>query len=152
METKDLLSDFFDKIIEDIAEDAKAKNQKIPLSSFQHTEDNTSGRLTAAHYIQYLVFGRAPGKFPPPDAMLDYVQKNPDILVQARAVFKNITEQSLAYLIGKKLALKGSDIYQGKKPGIDFLGVVEKNMPELFKQLARNEAIKFTTELQTALR
>jgi len=84
--------------------------------------------------------------------MLEYVQKNPDIFAKAKAFFKNLTEKGLAFMIGRKLAKEGSDIYQGKKEGIDFLGVMEKNMPELMKQLSRNELMSVATNLKQAIK
>lgn len=151
METKDALSIFFDNVIEGLKEDAQSKNQKIPVSSFRHEQNAEGGKLYSADYFQYLIYGRSPGKFPPPEKMLDFVESTPDILARAKQQFQYITEQGLAYLIGRKLAKEGSDIYSGKKPGIDFLGVMEKNMPELLKQLAQGEALKFATELRSAL-
>ncbi len=152
MENKDALSQFFERVIDGLQADAQAKGQKFPIKSLSHKETNEGGQLSGADYIKYLIFGRAPGKFPPPDAMLDYVEKNPDIFAKAKEVFKYLTQKGLAYMIGRKLAREGSDIYQGKKEGIDFLGVMEKNMPELLKQLARNEAISIATNLQSAIK
>jgi len=153
MENKDALSQFFDRVIKGLADDAATKGQKFPVSSMEKKDvTNEGGQLLGADYIKYLIFGRAPGGFPPPDKMLDYVEKNPEIFERAKQVFKYLTQKGLAYLIGRKLAREGSDIYQGKKQGIDFLGVMEKNFPELLKQISKNEAIKIVTNLQSAIR
>ncbi len=76
-------------------------NQKFPVSSLEHTESNEGGQLVGADYIKYLIFGRSPGKFPPPDKMLDFVESNPQIYASAKQQFKYITEKGLAFLIGK---------------------------------------------------
>lgn len=151
MENKDALSEFFNKFFEGLIADAQAKGQKIPVSSFRHEETNEGGQAYAADYLKYLVYGRGPGKFPPPDNMLDFVQGNPDVLARLRTVFKNITEQGAAYIIGRKIALQGTDIYLGKKQGVDFLGVMEKNLPDLYKAIARNEAINIATSLKQSI-
>ena len=151
MENKDALSTFFQRVIDGLRNDAQTKGQKFPVSSLEHKEDNEGGQLIGADYIKYLIFGRSPGKFPPPDKMLDFVNSNPEILASAKQQFDNITAKGLAFIIGRKLAREGSDIYQGKKQGIDFLGVMETNMPDLLKTLARNEALKIVTNLQSAI-
>jgi len=152
MENKDALSVFFERVINGLRDDAQTKGQKFPVSSLEHKETNEGGQLIGADYIKYLIFGRSPGGFPPPDKMLDFVQKNPEIYARAKQQFKYLTEKGLAYLIGRKLAREGSDIYTGKKQGIDFLGVMEKNMPDLLKTLARNEALNIVTNLQSAIK
>ncbi len=152
MENKDALSQFFEKVINGLKNDAASKNQKFPVSSLEHTESNEGGQLIGADYIKYLIFGRSPGKFPPPDKMLDFVEENPQIYASAKQQFKYITQKGLAFLIGRKLAREGSDIYQGKKQGIDMLGVMEKNFPELLKQISKNEAIKMVTNLQSVIK
>lgn len=145
------LSDFFLRCIEGWKEDASAKNQKIPVSSFRFEADETSGVLYGADYFKYLVTGRGPGKFPPPDKMEDWVRANPDVLDRVRQVYKYITERQLGFLIGRKIAREGTDIFQGKKQGIDLLGVMEKNMPKLLEDLARNEVVRITTELKSVV-
>lgn len=147
----DALQDFFNRVVEGFKQDAEAKKQKIPVSSFRSEADEIGGRLYAAPHFKYLVTGRGPGKFPPPEAMLAYVRANPDQLARAKQVFKYITENSLAYLIGRKIAQQGTDIHEGKKPGIDFLGVLETNMPELLAQLSRNESVKIITDIKQAI-
>jgi hypothetical protein len=152
MGNKDALSVFFDRFFEGLIADAQSKAQKIPVSSFRHEEDEISGKAYAADYLKYLVYGRAPGKYPPPDTMIAWVRDNPDILARLQQVFKYLTEQGLAYIVGRKLAKEGSDIYSGKKEGVDFLGVMEKNMPDLLQQLARNEAMNVATSIRQSIK
>lgn len=146
------LTEFFTRTIEGLKSDAASKSQKIPVSSFRFEVDAISANLYAADYFKYLIYGRGPGKAPPPDNMLAWVQANPDALARAKQVFKYITEQGLAYIIGQKIAREGTDIHTGKRPGIDLLGVMEKNIPELLKELAKNEAVNIATELRSAIK
>ena len=147
----DILSEFFQKVTDGLRQDAAAKGQKFPIDKIRWEADEISGRYFGPSYIQYLFYGRGPGKQPPPEKMTEFVQKNPAVLDAARAVYKNITAQQLGFLIGRKIAREGTDIYSGKKPGIDFLGVLEKSTPDLFQDLARNEAMKFLTDLKSVL-
>lgn len=127
MANADILTEFFNRVIEGIKQDAETKGQKIPIDKFRSESNDLGGALYAPHYVQYLIFGRGPGKQPPPDAMTAFVDANPDILERAKQVYKYITSQQLGYLIGRKIAREGTDIYSGKKPGIDLLGTIDKS-------------------------
>ena len=151
MTNTDLLKEFFLRVIDGIAKDADAKGQKIPLSKLRFEADEQHGQLLGPHYMPYLFYGRGPGTSPPPDAMTAFVESNPDMLARAREVYKYLTAQQLGFLIGRKIAREGTDIYTGKKPGIDLLGVMDDNMPEFLKQLAKNEALKVATDLHSVL-
>jgi hypothetical protein len=132
-----------------LKEDAAGKNQSIP--DMRVETDEEGGKVISSDYFKYLVLGRGPGKRPPKEAMLAMVKKKPDMLANARKKFKYMTEEGLAYIIGKAIGDRGTLIFQGKKPGIDFLGSMDKNMPELLKAIGRNEAVKFLTALRTDL-
>jgi hypothetical protein len=148
----DILKFFFERLKKSIADDASSKGQKAPVDKLRVEIDEKGGRLFAPHYFKYIITGRGPGKQPPPDAMLEFVQKNPEIYAQAKATFKYLTEPQLAYLIGRKIARQGTDIYEGKKPGIDLLGIMEKELPELYKDIARNEAIGVQTAIKSVMK
>lgn len=152
MSNTDAFTKFFLRFTEGLINEAQAKDQKIPVSSLRWEADEIGGQYFAADYLKYLVTGRGPGKFPPPDKMTDWVNANPDVLARAQQVYKYLTAQQLGFLIGRKIAREGTDIFTGKKEGIDLLGVMEKNMPELLEQLARNEVIKFATDLKQAVK
>jgi hypothetical protein len=153
----DLLNVFLARVVDGIAADAAAKGQKIPIASLRSdvSLDGVTGAtasLYAADYFKYLIYGRGPGKFPPVDNMRAWVEANPDALTRAKAVYKYITANQLAFLVGRKISQQGTDIYTGKKKGIDLLGIMENNMPDLFKSIAQNEAIKIGTALKSAIK
>jgi len=97
-------------------------------------------------YLRFMMYGRGPGKQPPPDRMLAWVKKNPELLSGS-----DISEKSLAFLIGRKIGREGTDIYQGKRKGLDLLGVMEKNLPELLKDIGEEEKLKIQTSLSKAI-
>lgn len=148
----DSLTEFFLRVTAGLVDDAAAKGQKIPVSSLRHEANEEGGVYFAADYFKYLIYGRGPGKFPPPDKMTAWVEANPDVLARAKQVYKYLTAQQLGFLIGRKIAKEGTDIYSGKKQGIDLLGVMEKNMPDLLKALTRNEISKIATDLRSAIK
>lgn len=145
---KEAIQKYFDSVIADMASD----NAKVPVDKFRSDVTNIDGKLYAPDWFQYMIFGRGPGKFPPPDAMLKSVQNNPDWLESAKRVYKYIKEQGLAYLIGRKIAREGTDVYLGKRKGVDFIGAMEKNMPELLKTITFNEIAAIQTSLHNAIK
>jgi len=141
MLTAEIIKKYLDATVEAIKADAEEKKQSIPPLMVEMTEEG--GRVISTDYFQYLVLGRGPGKAPPPDKMLEFVKKKG---IQGRnKLGRFISQKSLAFMIGQKIAKHGTDIFTGKKPGVDFLGSMEKNMPELLKALARNEAVNILT-------
>lgn len=151
MSNSDSIKEFFSDLIEGLRDDAATKGQKFPADKLRFEADELGGKLFGPHYVQYLFYGRGPGKQPPPEAMTAWAEANPDILERARAVYKKITAQQLGFLVGRKIGREGTDIYSGKRPGIDLLGVADKSMPDFMKDMARNEAVKFLTELRSEL-
>jgi len=132
--------------LENIIKDLKAENAKVPVSQMRVEANNIEGNLFAPDWLQYMIYGRGPGKQPPPDLMLAWVKKNPELLSGS-----DISEKSLAFLIGRKIGREGTDIYQGKRKGLDLLGSMEKNMTELLKDIGEEEKLKIQTSLSKAI-
>lgn len=63
-------------------------------------------QLSLEQYWKYVEKGRKPGKFPPPSAIIGWIQAKP-IYPKPDARGKLPTVQSLAYLIGRKIAREG---------------------------------------------
>lgn len=147
---KEVIQKYLELIRDGLKADAQSKGQLIP-QNWRITANNEQGQLYAAHYFKYLVYGRGPGKQPPPDAMLKSVQQHPEWLERARQTYANITEKQLAFLIGRKIGREGTEIYKGTKKGIDLLGVMETNMPFLLEELAKNQALNIQTSFHKAL-
>lgn len=150
MENSEILKNFFLEVVEGVKNDAASKGQKIPLSSFRFEADNQAGQLYAADYFQYLVEGRSPGKQPPVDTMRAFVDDNPEILDHARQLYADISRESLAYLIGRKIGKQGTNIFQGKKPGIDLDGVLREKQEQLFKSIVGSMTAQVLTKIRQA--
>lgn len=140
------------KYFEDIVTDMATQNAKVPVEQFRMDVTQIGGQLFAPDWFKYMIYGRGPGKFPPPDAMLRAVKNNPDWLEQAKKVYKYINEKGLAYIIGRKISREGTDVYQGKRKGVDLVGAMEKNMPELLRTIAMNEVASIQTSLSNAIK
>jgi hypothetical protein len=143
----DALTVFFSKVTEGLIADSKEKSQSIPVKSLRYEVDEVRGTYYAADYFKYLIYGRGPGKAPPVDKMLAWVNAQPET-----QQWKEYERQSLAYVVGQKIARQGTEIYEGKRPGIDLLGVMEKNMPSLLETITRNEVVKIATDLKQAIK
>ena len=65
--------------------------------------------VSVPDYFQYAEYGRRPGKFPPPDEILKWIQVKR--IVPSSHSGKIPTTNQLVYLISRKIALKGT---QGK--------------------------------------
>lgn len=150
MLNEELVSTFFDKVIQGWKDDAAAKNQKIP-TNFSKQVDEFSGQLYGSSHFKYLVFGRGPGTPPPVDSILEWLKKA-GLENRDKKTGKFIKYQSLAYMIAMSIGKHGTAIFQGKKPGIDFLGPMEANMPALLKAIAHNEAINIQTALHNSIK
>lgn len=151
METFQVIEQYLQKIQAGIESDAQEKNQKIPVSSFRIEVGMDIGQFYAADYMKYLITGRPPGKQPPPEKMLEWVNNNPDVFSALKLVFKKLTDRGLAYIIGRKIGNEGSAIYRGEKQGIDLLGIMEKETPEFLKQLEANESLQIATSLRSVI-
>lgn len=62
--------------------------------------------LNLAYYWRFVEYGRKPGKFPPPDKILEWIRIKP-VLPRPNINGKLPTEKQLAYLIGRKIAREG---------------------------------------------
>jgi|SRR6478609_313095 len=133
-------------IIKNLYAFANSIGQKIPTDiKVVYTED---GIQISSKYFKFLVWGRPPGKQPPPKKMVEFVRDNPNILADARRIYKKITEQSLGYLIGRKIGLHGTDIWQGKKPGIDLHGVIQDSIKEVYGELQKAYGLEVISKLK----
>jgi len=96
-----------------VVKDLAGQNEKVPVSQFRVEATQIEGKLFGPDWFQYMIYGRGPGKQPPPDRMLSWVQSNQSLFSGS-----GISEKSLAFLIGRKIGREGTDIFQGKKKGV----------------------------------
>lgn len=64
-----------------------------------------TGSISLAYYWKYIEYGRRPGKFPPPNKILDWVKIKPVIPRPINGI--KPTEKQLAFLISRKIARDG---------------------------------------------
>lgn len=145
-ESQESLKNYFLRVIKDLRGDQSQK--KITASgssadSLTFEADDTSGQLLGFDYFYFQIVGRKPGKFAPPDAILQWIQDKGIKPNNPKTSLK-----SLAYLINRKIAMKGTDIFGGKRPGLDFEQVVAgDNLEQLLNELGIVKAKELTTFL-----
>lgn len=89
----------------------KGKNASGVLSGsvryiVAHESTSYAVDLSLADYWKYVEYGRSPGRFPPPDKILEWVRIKP-VLPRPLSDGRIPTEKQLAYLIGRKIAREG---------------------------------------------
>jgi hypothetical protein len=54
----------------------------------------------------------------------------------------------MAFLIARKIGREGTNIAQGKSPGVSFKEITAKHLPELRKAILRTSAIELITKIR----
>lgn len=124
-----------------IAQGIRSSGQSA--NSLRKEVTDNSGTLYGAGYFYQQKHGRRPGKFPPIDDILNWIRE------------KGITprdpktsERSLAFLFARKIAQSGTDVFTGKRKGLD----VEEDVKKLVEEFKKNLAKDIKTEIITALK
>ena len=79
-----------------------------------------------AYYWKYIEYGRRPGKFPPPNKILDWVKIKPVIPRPVNGI--KPTEKQLAFLISRKIARDGIEAGNQFKEALDLCWDKNKNI------------------------
>lgn len=104
-----------------------------------------SGTVYGAKYFVQQTVGRKPGKFPPLDDIISWIRAK-RIEPEGKT-----TERQLAFLFARKIAQKGTDIYQGKRQGIDIDEQVKKLNEEFLKNITGQLTKQFSKTLKESL-
>lgn len=111
----EVLNEFADTFIQ-IARDnlqANGSNASYGLyDSFQKIievgEDSFSVKIQLEDYWKYVEEGRGPGKYPPPDAIRNWIEVKP-VVPQADMNGRTPTVEQLTFLISRKIAEEGTN-------------------------------------------
>lgn len=115
----------------------KQRNQGIRASgksadSIRKEAKPLEGALYGAMYFRQQKIGRRPGKFPPIDDILDWIRVKG---IQPRD--SKTTERQLAFLFARKIAQSGTDVFQGKREGLDVDDAIEVRLQKFFRDMAK---------------
>ena len=149
MTTREALDTFFESIIGQLREDQSAKgitSSGRSADSLAYGTDETGGQLTGSNYFYWQIVGRKPGKFAPPEAIQQWIRDKGITPNDPKTTIKQ-----LAFLFNRKMASKGTDIFIGKRSGLSFDQIVDKNMSILLGNIARTKVKEVTTFLKAEL-
>lgn len=126
MTTEEILHIFGQRIVDQLKADIKEKsitkfgsvNASGKLyDSIRYEVNNGKLQVFGFDYVYYLQYGRKPGKFPPKDAIKQWIRD--------KGILSNPSESelnSLAFLISRKIAEKGTTVWE--QGGSDLVSAV----------------------------
>jgi len=125
----DFVSDFVDTYKGLLIRDNKKATgdliRSIKPIEIQFETNSYSGSISLANYWKYVEYGRRPGKFPPPNKILDWVKIKPVIPRPVNGI--KPTEKQLAFLISRKIARDGIEAGNQFKEALDLTWAKNKN-------------------------
>lgn len=99
--------------------------RSIKPIEIQFETNKYSGSISLAYYWKYVEYGRRPGKFPPPNKILDWIKIKPVIPRPVNGI--KPTEKQLAFLISRKIARDGIEAGNQFKEALDLTWAKNKN-------------------------
>ena len=114
--------------------------------SLKITIDENSGFLTGSKYFIQQTVGRKPGKFPPIDDILDWIRAKKISPRDAKT-----TERQLAFLFARKISQSGTDIFMGKRSGLEMDEIIKKLVKEFMQQFAKDFKADIVQSFKKAL-
>ncbi len=152
-ETIARLNDFGQKIVDGVRDEQQLQGitaSGASADSLRVEADAISLRVIGSAYFFQQVVGRNPGKFPFGRGDIPSWKPGGSIyewITQKRLSFSGITQKSLAYLFSRKIAEKGTDVHQGKRPGLNISAVFQKIKGDLLASLAQKESKDILIEI-----
>jgi hypothetical protein len=142
------IDEFLNGVISDIKEDQDIKDIRASgasANSLKQSSTETSGEIKGLRYIGAQRFGRRPGKFPPIDDIKQWIDDkgiNPT----------DISKDSLAFLIARKIAREGTDIYTNKRPALAVSDIIEVRLDELKSNLLSDKVQEIRKQVVSSLK
>lgn len=136
MNTKEALEYFFETTIKDVRADQTAKGMRASgrsADSLVYGTDADGGQLSGSESFYYQIHGRKAGAMPPVSDIRAWIE--------AKGLDLN------PYAVAKNIAKKGTQIAQGKKVGLQFEMIVDKNLAELQKNLGELVGVSLVNTL-----
>lgn len=146
MTNEEALIQFFQDVIKDVRADQETKKIKASghsADSLAFGVDGAGGQLTGSDYFYFQIHGRKKGAMPPVNDILAWVK--------AKGIQADISPDSLAWAIAKKIAKFGTDISQGKRNGLAFEQIVSENKEKLIGKLSDGIKLNIVNNLKEAL-
>jgi hypothetical protein len=146
MSTKEVLSKEFEDLKDDLIKAYDAKKMRASgkwADSLEVIAAENTVKLMGENYSEQLEHGRAPGRFPPIQAIKQWIIDK-GIFTQ---VLQNISVSSLAFLIARKIAQEGWK-RQGQG-GVELISevVTDERIQKIIDEVGAVEAVRITSEI-----
>ena len=128
-------------ISDQAAKGIKASGKSAASLRIEVTENQ--GTLYGQSYFYQQKHGRRPGKFPPIDDILDWIREK-----RITPKDSKTTERQLAFLFARKIAQRGTDIFEGKRPALE----VQEQIKKLTEEFIKNFSKDFKAEIIQAMK
>jgi hypothetical protein len=102
------------------------------------TDTNLNIKFIGMDYTYYLVNGRSPGGFPPVQAIMDWIDD--------KGLIYDIKKESLAFLIGRKIARQGIPVPNEFNDGT-LLEPIQENVDKLYNTIGEKVIEKVKTKI-----
>lgn len=146
-ENKETIFRFLEVVRRGIISDQQQKGLRSSgesAASLSIAEKNRGAELRGSAYFQQQIKGRRPGRFPPIKSILEWID--------AKGIsFDGISKKSLAFVIARKIAKKGTDIFLRKSPALDVKKIVKTYEPTFRGELIKAKKIVLQTAIRGAL-
>lgn len=123
-----------DQIIVRIPQDQEAKGIRTTgqsANSLRKQMHADGGDVLGSEYIYFQIHGRRPGKQPPLMPIIEWIESKGLELV-------DITVKGLAFVIARKIAKVGTDIWRGIREGLDLHTIVKEEVATVGKDIGKN--------------
>lgn len=140
------ISKLLDEVKKAYIEDQEAKGIRASGKSAKSIKKQvkpTEGTLTGAKYFFQQRHGRRPGKFPPVSEILEWIKTKGITPKDSRTSIK-----SLAFLFARKIAERGTDIFQKKRPALDPGEKVQTLVAAFSREVAKDLKKEIITSLK----
>ena len=140
------ISKLLDEVKKSYIEDQAAKGIRSSGASAKSLKTHpkpTGGTLTGSAYFYQQMHGRKPGKFPPVSDILEWIKTKGITPKDSRTSIK-----SLAFLFARKIAERGTDIFQKKRPTLDPGEKVQTLVAAFSREVAKDLKKEIITSLK----
>lgn len=134
---EEVLNEFGDLVIELARQNLNDNNSNASFNLYNYMEkvveigeDEYTVKISLADYWKYVEEGRGPGKFPPPDAIRNWIEIKP-LSIQPDLNGRVPTVEQVGFLIGRKIAQEGTEPHPFLEPAVEeALTRMEKKIDE----------------------
>lgn len=141
-ETEQILKDAGNVFVKRLQEQFDAKGLNDTGQARNSLSSSVSGKTLKIDGLLrtvVLITGRAPGKFPPMDVIRGWVRRKLGIPEEE--------VDSVAFLVARKIAEKGTDIFTDRAKGLQIQLIIDELNEELFKDISNQMAFEVTNTI-----